>query len=628
LNKDAERLLDEYRVKYTQAEIDALGAKGKAFKNPDGHYSYPIADKEDLANAIHAVGRGNADHDSIRRYVIRRAKALGASDMIPDSWKPDGSIKETDGDTEGDSAQDGSASAGDTSAAGVSDGSGSRADEAETEERSEDGCGCGCGCEGCSGEDRDDSDISTTTPPGAPLDEINSCRGGCSCDACRDCDGDGAPPRDDDDGSERADEDEAETEEREDAEETNPVEEIIEKFGEMLRDAMSAAQERPAATQERSEQRGKPATRSARGEAHEAPQAPEARRERRTMAFRMGVESASDKGIVLEGEPIVYNADYTVHDAFGAFTERMAETACDHVLTRTDLDCRFLFNHDGMPLARTTSGTLELTNSSRALRCRATLDNRSSLANDLSVAIERGDVDQMSIGFIAAEDRWNSDFTDRTVEALADLLDVSAVTYPASPTTSIGLAQRALFGMSREARSDVRRTYDLVCDVREGAALSQDCAGYIVNALERLYVIDEPGMPVARVREAFAIMREIRAGKKLNAANAAFIQKAISSLARADDVDIPAIVTSLQDVDEAVDEARSALAAVTGAEEKPDPDDLDPALEADRSDEADAEEREDETESDEIAAEAAAEARRIKVEAAKAKLASVKRRKR
>lgn len=82
----------ETRAKYTDAEIEAMGKKGHAFKNGDGHYSYPIADADDLDNAIRAVGRGGADHDAIRRHVISRAKALGLSSRIPGTWNADGSL--------------------------------------------------------------------------------------------------------------------------------------------------------------------------------------------------------------------------------------------------------------------------------------------------------------------------------------------------------------------------------------------------------------------------------------------------------------------------------------------------------------------------------------------------------
>src|SRR6266568_5781867 len=80
-------------AKYSAEDLRRLGAKGHAFKNPDGSYSYPIDDADDLDKAIHAVGRGGASHDAIRRYIIRRAKALGLASKIPDNWGGDGSMR-------------------------------------------------------------------------------------------------------------------------------------------------------------------------------------------------------------------------------------------------------------------------------------------------------------------------------------------------------------------------------------------------------------------------------------------------------------------------------------------------------------------------------------------------------
>jgi ATP-dependent Clp endopeptidase proteolytic subunit ClpP len=74
--------------KYKQADRDRMAKSGEAMD--DG--SYPIADEEDLGNAIHAVGRGGADHDAIRRHIIKRAKALGLSERIPGNWNADGSL--------------------------------------------------------------------------------------------------------------------------------------------------------------------------------------------------------------------------------------------------------------------------------------------------------------------------------------------------------------------------------------------------------------------------------------------------------------------------------------------------------------------------------------------------------
>jgi hypothetical protein len=89
---------DLVKGKYSAEQLRQMLKQGKAMRNPNGDPSYPIADKSDLSNAIRAVGRGSGDHNSIRAYIKRRAKALGASDMIPDNWSSDGSNKTTEPD--------------------------------------------------------------------------------------------------------------------------------------------------------------------------------------------------------------------------------------------------------------------------------------------------------------------------------------------------------------------------------------------------------------------------------------------------------------------------------------------------------------------------------------------------
>ena len=76
--------------KYDADDRKRMASSGQAMD--DG--SYPIADAEDLDNAIHAVGRGGADHDAIRAHIIKRADALGLSSKIPDNWNADGSLKD------------------------------------------------------------------------------------------------------------------------------------------------------------------------------------------------------------------------------------------------------------------------------------------------------------------------------------------------------------------------------------------------------------------------------------------------------------------------------------------------------------------------------------------------------
>lgn len=59
-----------------------LASSGKAL--PDG--SFPIVNREDLENAVRAIGRAK-DPDAAKKHIKARAKELGAEDVLPDDWK-------------------------------------------------------------------------------------------------------------------------------------------------------------------------------------------------------------------------------------------------------------------------------------------------------------------------------------------------------------------------------------------------------------------------------------------------------------------------------------------------------------------------------------------------------------
>lgn len=91
---EREQYVEFVKAKYSAEDKRKLAAQGHAMRGPGGEPDYPIDDQEDLGKAILAVGRGGADHDKIRAYVIRRAREMGHSDMIPDNWASDGSLKQ------------------------------------------------------------------------------------------------------------------------------------------------------------------------------------------------------------------------------------------------------------------------------------------------------------------------------------------------------------------------------------------------------------------------------------------------------------------------------------------------------------------------------------------------------
>lgn len=67
---------------FSQDERDNAADSGAAL--PDG--SFPIKTKDDLRNAIHAIGRAK-DRARALAHIKERARALGATDMLPDDWQ-------------------------------------------------------------------------------------------------------------------------------------------------------------------------------------------------------------------------------------------------------------------------------------------------------------------------------------------------------------------------------------------------------------------------------------------------------------------------------------------------------------------------------------------------------------
>jgi HK97 family phage prohead protease len=189
--------------------------------------------------------------------------------------------------------------------------------------------------------------------------------------------------------------------------------------------------------------------------------------ERRTFTVRdVEARQAEDGTMRLSGYAAVFN-DSSVPLPFkesiapGAFRKTLMETP----------DVRLLINHEGLPIARTKNGTLTLSEDDRGLYMDAEIAD-TSIGRDLYKLVERGDVDQMSFAFRVIRQKWSEDRTRRvlTEVSLADG-DVSVVTYPAYPTTSV------------EAREALRIAIDAL---KEGRALDGESTLVINTILEKV----------------------------------------------------------------------------------------------------------------------------------------------
>ena len=158
---------------------------------------------------------------------------------------------------------------------------------------------------------------------------------------------------------------------------------------------------------------------------------------------RLGtVELRDDDGQQrISGYAAVFN---TLSENLGGFREQIAPGAFDPVMGD---DVRALFNHEPhLILGRTTADTLQLELDATGLRYRIDPPD-TQYARDLVKSIERQDVTQSSFAFRVADDSWDEDDDGRlvrTIKQFKRLYDISPVTYPAYPDTTV--AARSLDG--------------------------------------------------------------------------------------------------------------------------------------------------------------------------------------
>lgn len=150
------------------------------------------------------------------------------------------------------------------------------------------------------------------------------------------------------------------------------------------------------------------------------------------------VQRDKDKPPQIVGYAAVFNS---WSEDLGGFREKIAPGAFKSSIS-AGADVRALYNHDpNYVLGRTKSGTLDLSEDKKGLRI-VNSPPDTQWARDLQTSIDRGDIDQMSFGFVTRADQWEEDKeTGKVTRTLleVDLVDVSPVTFPAYPDTTVAV---------------------------------------------------------------------------------------------------------------------------------------------------------------------------------------------
>jgi HK97 family phage prohead protease len=120
-----------------------------------------------------------------------------------------------------------------------------------------------------------------------------------------------------------------------------------------------------------------------------------------------------------------------------------------------------LLNHEGLPLARTKSGTLRLAEDAQGLRVDADLEPDDPDVKGPIPKMRRGDLDSRSFAFRCTAQEWNEDRTQRRIKSLSlDRGDISVVTHPANENTSVTLRSAEYlaggFDLTRSAEQELQ----------------------------------------------------------------------------------------------------------------------------------------------------------------------------
>lgn len=159
-----------------------------------------------------------------------------------------------------------------------------------------------------------------------------------------------------------------------------------------------------------------------------------------TFRARVDIREASDASglLTFDGYASVYERGYEMWDFFGPFTEIVSAGAGAASLARSDLDVPLVLQHQQLRrIARTTNGTLHLSEDETGLRVQAELDPADQDVAYIVPKLRSGLIDEMSFAFRIDAGQWSPDYTEYRINSY-DIHrgDAAIVGFGANPATS------------------------------------------------------------------------------------------------------------------------------------------------------------------------------------------------
>lgn len=176
--------------------------------------------------------------------------------------------------------------------------------------------------------------------------------------------------------------------------------------------------------------------------------------------------------------------------ALGDYTEVISRDAFQKTL-RENPDVSFKVNHDGLPMAKTSSGDLVLSSDMTGLYTEARVNPERADVLLMRQAIEAGHLNEMSFAFRVVRQDWADDgMTRRIQEVNLNKGDVSVVEFGANPHTAGMLALRNRLQETGLTYDQILAAYRALTTFNETRALDPDVAATLSTVLQLVSIAD------------------------------------------------------------------------------------------------------------------------------------------
>ena len=198
-------------------------------------------------------------------------------------------------------------------------------------------------------------------------------------------------------------------------------------------------------------------------------------REYRNMTYEVR-EDGDKPSFLVEGYASTFEPYKLVEIDGEDYNERIEPTAFDEA-DMTDVVYRV--DHEGKVYARSSAGTIKLDIDEHGLHQITDL-SKTRAAQEHFEEIAAGNYPQMSFAFTVAEDHYDAESRTIIIDRIAKVFDISAVSFPANPTTELHVrdyfngvieaekaAEAERLKAEEERRRDLERREELAKKIKE-----------------------------------------------------------------------------------------------------------------------------------------------------------------